>query len=339
MEPLADNDLRVTPLKKDDSVLAMKRAFLKLGVASMADERDDIGVKTHSRDRALRLLKGQVLEAIVDDKKNADKWNFTAVPLECFGKTMDDILIAFLNWSRLEDDDQYYDVSKAFVRLGQYAEWMYTRREELRGLTSDSVQPGRKAWNMMASRDKLGRVVWWLDLASVEGLKELTAKDSLRFFVWFTHYLIFRHQTQHHGVVIVINLAQVDLSTFVSMVPPSLTRKLEHFTIDILPIDTKEMYITGSPRWCNLFMTMIKPFLSEALRRRTFALENPMELNNVLGTDCVPEGFGRSVKEISQEHHHKVQLLTPKEIFRAHGLKAPLAMQAGQGTNLLREWQ
>lgn len=338
VEPLAANDLRVSPTaavdsrKKNDSRLAVKRAFFRLGVG----EPDD-GVRTHCRNKALRLLKGHVLDAIVDDKKNADIWNFTATPLECFGKTMDDLLVAFLSWSKLDDDDECYDVSKAFARLGEYATWMHSRRDELRGITSDSIQPARKAWNIMTSQDKSGRVVWWLDLASVEGLKELSAQDSLRFFVWFAHYLIFRPQVQHHGVVIVVNLGRVDLATFVALVPPGLTRRLEHFTIDVLPIQTKQMYVMGSPIWCNVFMTMIKPFITEEMRRRMITIQNATKLQNDLGIDCIPEGFGRTVKEIASEQTMKEHLMIPREIFRAHGIEAPLVLPT-EPAPLLREW-
>lgn len=335
-EPLPANDMRVTPtaatMKKDNSVT---RAFFRLGVG---EPDDGVTIRTHCRQKALRLLKGHVLDAIVDDKKNAEKWNFTAVPLECFGKTMDDLLVAFLHWSKLEDDNECYDVSKAFARLGEYAAWMHARHDELTGITNDSIQPARKAWNIMTSEDKLKRVVWWLDLASVEGLKELTAQDSLRFFVWFAHYLIFRPQVQHHGVAIVINLAQVDLATFLLMLPPNLTRKLEQFTINVLPIQTQQMYTISSPTWYNVFMGMIKPFITEEMRRRMVAFGSPTELNDVLGIDCIPEGFGRTVKEIEREDAIRDQFIVPREIFRAHGFEAPLVLPK-EPAPLLREWQ
>lgn len=339
-EPLDTSDMRVTPraaeqLKKEGSSnrLAVKRAFLRFGVG----EPDD-GVRTHCRQKALRLLKGHVLDAIVDDKKNAEQWNFTSVPLECFGKTMDDLLVAFLAWSKIEDDDECYDVSKAFARLGDYAAWMHSRRDELRGITNESVGDARKAWNIMTSQDKLGRVVWWLDLASVEGLEKLTVQDSLRFFVWFAHSLIFRPQVQHHGVAIVTNLGKVDLATFLSMLPPNLTRKLERFTINILPIKTEQMYVTGSPTWCNFFMTIIKPLISDELRRRMVTLESPAALNKVLGVDCVPEGFGMTVKEIAAHDALQAELIVPREIFRAHGIEAPLVLPE-EPAPLLREWK
>ena len=334
-EPLEENDLRVSPTaagmkaKKDDSV---KRAFFRLGVGEIDD-----GIKTHCREKALRLLKGNVLDAIVDDKKNAEKWNFTAVPLECFCKTMDDLLMAFLHWTKLEDEDGCYDVSKAFGRLGDYAEWMYVRRDELRVITNDSIQPARKAWNIMTSQSDR-TVIWWLDLSSVECLEELTAVDSLRFFVWFAHSLIFRPQVHHHGVVIVINLAQVHLGKFMSMLPANLTRKLEHFTIDILPIQTKKLYVTGSPIWCNLFMTMSKPLLSADMRRRVVALENPKELHHILGIDCIPEGFGRTFKETHAECPVREQKsVIPREIF-CDDADVPLVLPE-EPAPLLREWQ
>lgn len=334
-EPLSEDDLRVRPTvadkKKNDSALAMKRAFFRMGIG----ETDD-GVRTHCRNKALRLLKGHVLDAIVDDKKNADKFNFTAVPLECFGKTMDDLLVAFLAWSKIEDDDECYDVSEAFKRLGEYATWMHLRRDELRGITNDSIQTARKAWNIMTSQDRSGRVVWWLDLATVEGLKELTAQDSLQYFVWFAHDLIFRHQVQTHGLNIVINLGQMNLVSFVSMVPPSLTRKLEKFTINILPIMTKQMYVMGSPTWCSVFLKLTRPFIAEEMRQRMITVQKSKQLHNDFGIDCIPEGFGKSVKEIASERYlGKEQLLIPREIF--HG-RSTLVLPDEPPEQLLREW-
>lgn len=336
-KPLEANDLRVAPSRSmkqldRDSVLAVKRAFFKLGVG----EPDD-GVRTHCLQKALRLLKGLVLDAIVDDKKNAEKFNFGSVPLECFGKTMDDTLVAFLAWSKLQGDNECYDVSKAFERLGEYATWMHSRREELKGLSNDSVQRARRSWNIMTSTEKGGRVVWWLDLASVEGLKELTAQESLQFFVWFAHSLIFRTDVQQRGVVIALNLARVDLTTFLAMLPPNLTRRLEQFTINILPIETRQMYVTGSPRWSKIFTTVVKPFMTDDLRSRMIAFESTADLSSELGIDCIPEGFGRTVKDVAMDNAKTEELFVPREIFQVHGIEAPIILPK-EPTPLLREW-
>ena len=189
----------------------------------------------------------------------------------------------------------------------------------------------------MTSQDRSGRVVWWLDLATVEGLKELTAQDSLQYFVWFAHALIFRPQVQQHGLNIVINLGQIHLGAFVSMVPPNLTRKLEQFTIDILPIKTKQMYVMGSPIWCNVFLKMTRPFITEEMRQRMLTVQSSKQLHNDLGIDCIPEGFGKSVKEIASEQTQKgkEQLLIPREIFHAH---STLVLPDEPPEPLLREW-
>ena len=339
-----DDDLRVrksgTSKKNEAFALARKHAFLNFGIvtnfyAKLEDDSD--GAHTGSKDKALRLLKGLILDAIVDDKQNSEKWNFTTVPLRCYNKTMDDVLVAFLQWAKTEDDNPLYDVSKTFARVEEYATWMYARQDDLRGLTNESIQRAWNAWNIKVSRDREGRVVSWVDLASVGDIKELTAKDSLRLFVWFAHYLLFRHQTQQNGVVLVVNMARVDLRSFVSMLPPSLGRKLEQLTKGILPIKIKQIYMIGSPKWCNVFMTMIKTVLSKDMRERAVVLENTTDLEEVIGPDCVPEGFGRFMSSHESPHPAQVPLMSEEEgtLLRPTDVRL-ISREHGE---LLREWQ
>lgn len=342
--PLEEEDLRIhkkaTSKKNEDSALARKRAFLNLGVATnfYAKLHDDSDVAhTRSKDKALRLLKGLILDAIVDDKQNSEKWNFTTVPLKCYNKTMDDVLVAFLQWAKTEDENPFYNVSKAFARVQEYATWMHARRDDLRGLTNESIQRAWNAWNIKVSHDKEGRVVSWVDLASVGDIKELTAKDSLCLFVWFAHYLVFRHQTKQNGIVVVVNMARVDLRSFVSMLPPSLGLKLEQLAKGILPIKIEQIYMIGSPKWCNVFMTMIKTLLSQYMRRRAVVLESPTDLDEVVGPDCVPEGFGRCMSPQVSPHSAEVPLVSEEQgtLLRPTDVRL---ISREHGT-LLREWQ
>lgn len=353
LEPLEEQDLRDykndNPKKNGESALARKRALLKLGVATnLGCVHDDAG----SKDKALRLLKGHVLDTIVNDKKNSQKWNFTTVPLKCYNKTMDDVLLAFLHWAKTEDENQFYDVAKAFARVEEYATWMYARRDDLRGLTNESIQPAWNAWNIQVSRDAEGRVVWWMDLASVGDInKELTAGDSLRLFVWFAHYLIFRHQSQNNGIVIVVNMARVDFRTFVSMLPPSLSWKLERLAKGVLPIKIKQIYVTGSATWCDVFLKMINPFLSKDMKRRAVALE---DLEEIMGANCVPEGFGRCTNNQASSHSAQARPVSKNnsqeqqvELLRewqsqGHGTllrPADVSLQITKEKELLRDWQ
>jgi hypothetical protein len=347
-EPLEEQDLRAykngNPKKNDDSALARKRALLKLGVATnLGCVHDDAG----SKDKALRLLKGHVLDAIVNDKKNSQKWNFMTVPLKCYNKTMDDVLVAFLQWAKTEDENQFYDVTKAFVRVEEYATWMYANRDDLRGLTNESIEPAWNVWNIKVSRDGEGRVVWWMDLAAVGDInKDLTAGDSLRLFVWFAHYLLFRHQTQNNGIVIVVNMARVDFRTFVSMLPPNLGRKLERLATRVLPIKIKQIYVTGSPKWCHVFLKMINPFLSKAMKRRIVALE---DLEKITGADHVPEGFGKCMNNQASSHSAQVRPKSKNssqeqgELLRewGHGtvLRPANVSPISKEEELLREWE
>ena len=204
--------------------------------------------------------------------------------------------LRFIEWAKDDTKRRCYNITKAFERVEEYATWMDERSEDLAGMTNESIQPAWNAWNMQTSRDNKGRVVWWMDLSSVDKLQELTANESLRLFVWFAHYLLFRHQTQQHGVVVVLNMARVDLRTFLSMLPPNMERKIEKLTMGVLPIKTSQIYVTASPKWSKVFMTVAKPFLSQQMRERIVVLKSAKELDDSLGADCVPDGFGKSMK-------------------------------------------
>jgi hypothetical protein len=181
-----------------------------------------------------------------------------------------------------------------------------------------------------------------MDLASVGDInRELTAGDSLRLFVWFAHYLIFRHQSQNNGIVIVVNMARVDFRTFVSMFPPSLGWKLERLATGVLPIKIKQIYVTGSTTWCDIFLKMMNPLLSKDRKRRAVALE---DLEEIMGPNCVPEGFGRGtnsqasslsahVRPVSKNNSQEQQQQQQQQQQQLQ------QQQQQQQVELLREWQ
>jgi hypothetical protein len=65
-------------------------------------------------------------------------------------------------------------------------------------------------------------------------------------------------------------------------------------------------------------------------------VQKSKQLHNDFGIDCIPEGFGKSVKEIASERYlGKEQLLIPREIF--HG-RSTLVLPDEPPERLLREW-
>ena len=85
-----------TPEEKREQ---MRRAMSGLGISPMqlcdsADDGESGIVCTRSKDRALRLIKGHIVDAIASND-STDKWDFAWSPVQCFNKSMDDILLAF----------------------------------------------------------------------------------------------------------------------------------------------------------------------------------------------------------------------------------------------------
>jgi len=245
-------------LENDDDAKQVKKLFAetrvdggKKSVWEMTLETlhmSDAG-KSKKEDRTCQTAEQALvqLQTWVQEKKD---WEFATTPFDEFRATKEDLLQAFVHWSRKggketdKEDSVSYNVSQAFRRLESYVEWMDKNCQtlDLRGRTMKEIH---QAWNMRLTHDKHGRLIWWIDVDIID-LKHikhnLSTEDSLRYFVWLSHLVLFDKSAQVNGMTIVNgigNKRMIDMLTCISM---DLGTKLDRLTIGILPVKM-ESYI------------------------------------------------------------------------------------------------
>ena len=279
----------------------------------MADEnthKDDVRAETF--ESALEMIK-TMLAAVKDEHP---KWQFTLTPLEQLNATLDDVLTAFVMWSK-KDGDTFFNVSNAFRRLDSYATWMEQHRSDLEApLTVDSIRAAAHAWQLKITHAVSGPVVWWIDLTSLDvaSIKSsISHTDSLRYVVWLTHIVILDKKAQEHGMIVVQNMASKRMIETMTLVPMELGTKIDRYTIGVLPIKMKVCYIFNHRPWLGLLLGITKVFMSKKMRSRMITIpakDNPQSvIDEAIGRDNIPIGiqglegsleediaFGQSVK-------------------------------------------
>ena len=238
-----------------------------------------------------------------------DMWDFGATPFSEFGRTLDDLLGAFLLWARTggeeedeEDDaaasapDRQINVTKAFRRLESYAEWMQDNSEELTAepLTAASVRDDLEPWKMSTSPDRRGRLVWWIDLGQMDvaRVKEQSPAGVLRAFVWYAHYVLFDERAQTRGMVFMENCAEMGFIQSITLVPMSVGTKLDRLTMGVLPIKMKALYIFEVAMWMSLFMKMAGMFMSNKMKERILICDDYSGVEEIVALEHIPKGFG-----------------------------------------------
>lgn len=241
-------------------------------------------------------------------------WDFRSSPHEQFHKTLDDTFLCFIKWAKLKTRGQEdtYNVSKALRRIEAYAEWMEENAGDLvePPLTPASVKEALDACQLKVSIDKDENFVWWFDLNAMDREKiknEIKIEDSLRSFVWYAHYIMFHPNAQDGGMTIVENVAKVGFFESFSMVPMSLSAKLNGLTIGVLPVKLKKLYLLEAPGWMRTFMRIVSVFLSKKMKSRIVILDDWSKVAEELGEDCIPKGFGKlegslQVDAVEQEY-------------------------------------
>ena len=146
------------------------------------------------------------------------------------------------------------------------------------------------------SYDKYGYIVWWVDIGAFDSkaLKEASDVDSLRVFVWFSHFLMFDEQAQKKGVVIVENCAKIGFWSAMTLIPPKVGAKIDRLTIGVLPVKMKKFIILECSTWMNILIAIMRPFLSKKLRSRITNYGNDYKkvAEELGGLEYYVKGFG-----------------------------------------------
>lgn len=299
------------------------------GMAEGEHKTGDVIVET--LDEGIELLKAHVAEMdrrLQEEKtgKDDDKckgksslwfssW-MDLVPLNEFQATQEDFLIAFLKWSKKDEDEPSSrdkkkkntktsaatksNVTKASRRLDSYFEWMRDNMAETlqeRPLTFESVADAAKIWDIQVTIDENGRFIWWIDISLMNRLKEMAPLEHVRYVVWFSHMVMLDTNAQDNGAVIVENCGRIGFFKMMTLMPMELSAKLDRLTIGILPVKMKAIHMFGAATWMHVIIGMMKPFMSKKMRERMIIInEKKADLqaycdNLVGGRKHIPDGF------------------------------------------------
>ncbi|CAB9529259.1 unknown protein [Seminavis robusta] len=234
---------------------------------------------------------------LVQDKN----WEFATTPFEDFNATKEQLFQAFVHWSRKSGDDgeaaTTYNPSKALRCLEAYVEWMDKNCQDMNLKGSTMVEIAEKLKTKI-THDKKGRLVWWFDIGGLvlkDIKKNVPPEDTLRFFVWMSHLVLFDKGSQENGFVFVEafgrNTGMMEMFTVVTM---DLSTKLDRLTIGILPVKMEKCFIYDNPTWIRVMMALLSPFLTKKMKQRIVSIPNkanPMEfLEEEVGKDNIPVG-------------------------------------------------
>ena len=327
-EPTTAAGMMAAMARHGDGTNVMKESIQTFSNVDGVDRKGDVMVPATDMGQA-RASIGAMLEearakAKADGKKKEkkkkkkagaggeDMWDFGATPFSEFGRTLDDLLGAFLLWARTggeeeeeeeEGDDaaasspdRQINVTKAFRRLENYAEWMQDNSEELTAepLTAASVRDDLEPWKMSTSPDRRGRLVWWIDLGQMDvaRVKEQSPAGVLRAFVWYAHYVLFDERAQTRGMVFMENCAEMGFIQSITLVPMSVGTKLDRLTMGVLPIKMKALYIFEVAMWMSLFMKMAGMFVSSKMKERILICDDYSGVEEIVALEHIPKGFG-----------------------------------------------
>jgi len=291
--------------KHSDGTNYVKESIKTFSNPFGSDKKGDIWVATKAEGVAkLKEMTDADRENRKEDSKKYKRWDFRASPHEHFGMTLEDTYAAFVQWALKEDEETgesssqaAFNISKAFRRIESYADWMEDNGDEITEspLTADSIHEANKAWGMKSSIDKNGNYVWWLDFKQLdkEAIRNtISLKDSLRYMVWYAHFIMYNENAQNNGIVFIEALAHVGFIESMTLVPMKLGVKLDRLTIGILPIKMKSLYILQSPRWVEMFSKVLGLFMSKKMKERMLMLKDFSEIEDIVGKECIPQVFG-----------------------------------------------
>ena len=257
-----------------------------LGMSEGKNKRHDVYVK--NKQEGINVLK----ELVEISQKVDEKYKMDLTPFQDFDASMDTLLRSFVHWSYA---DNKYNISKAFRRLESYVKWMDDNRRIIgQKLTNEERKDAHRIWGPMKLTKSGSTLVWWFDVTTIDikAVKRFDHDITIKYFVWICHYMLFQ---DFEDVILMENLEGLNMIETFTMVPPDIGAKMDRFTIGVLPIRLKNVYLIHNPRWMAIILALMKPFLSKKMRRRMISLNKKENLEDffskTVGADAVPTGF------------------------------------------------
>ena len=268
-------------------------------------------------DEALKMLQRMLKESAATSNED---WSFSTSPLGSFRKTVDDILLAFIRWSMV---DNYHDnpadgnacaligginhppsetdkinVSKAFRRLTSYRQWMQSVSSDLQDpLTYQSIKSTLSIFSLHVSHDECDRLVWYVNLGKTElaNLKSLLPRETTRMFVWIAHLLFLDEKAQKNGLVVVDDMSDIAFWDYMTMLPIQVGISVDRFLISVTPLKAKNVVLMHRPKWAEIGYSLLSWFLTKKMKSRVTMVEKGEE-NEILkkvvgGSRYIPVDF------------------------------------------------
>ena len=322
-------------------------AFSKLGsswshvigeyrsVISSADGKELKGdvYAVNGFEEGLILIKQMIKDEALKSDKNELLWSFQTSPLGDFGKTVDDLLKAFLRWSIVDNhltngharddngcsligginhypsESEKINVSKAFRRLTAYTQWMQSVSDDLSTshLTYESIAPSLEIFSINVTHDNCGRLVWWVDLGKtkIDALKAQSTADTTRMFVWVAHLLFLDDAAQTKGLVVIDDMAEIGFWEYMTMLPLKVGISVDRFLISVTPLKAKNVLMMHRPKWAEIAYGLLSWFLNERMKSRVTMVEKGEEetiLNKAVGGKAfIPSGFGNTNGQVEED--------------------------------------
>jgi len=275
------------------------------------DESSD-EILTGSTEEALARLHEMVQGAASDEER---LWQLNGVHLGTFaseGKTMDDVLLAFLQWCQKDEDRAAcrFNLSKAMRRLTAFATFQDKHYEQFFDTPVDpSEAEFQKAHKMMALdipswTTDTGCALWTLDVKEVDVSEAWSDRAMVR-YMWFVMLKsLFDEACCQEGVVIVENI-DCGARTFYKL--SGATKNTEAVFLEMcygaMPFKMKKCIITGSPWWMNMMLGVMRMFMSTKMSKRI--VNTDMKgLHREVGAHNLPKG----VFEGTRDYEHRYQV-------------------------------
>lgn len=241
----------------------------------------------------------KLMEDASKDPKDKEAFSFPNTPLELLKASTDDLLKAFVVWSKGSDDTQY-NVTKAFRRLTSYARWMVKHCGEgnVKEI-DDSLKTAHDCWKMHVTVGSDGQLVYWIDLGQLDTTKikkELPHAVSVKYVVLMTHLMLLNKNAQDNGMIMIQGMANKGFMEMMTLVPMDIATKLDRLTIGVLPLRVNSMHMLTMPRWSRVLFALMGPFMSKKMKSRMQIAPADADLQAIAeqvagGKAQVPVGF------------------------------------------------
>ena len=265
----------------------------------------------------------EAFNSFLDMAKNKD-WQFASTPFKDFKATKEDLFKAFVHWSRKsEDDETHYNPSKGFRRLEEYVKWMDNNGKGLE-YNITGMKKVHDAWKSKITHDKQGRLVWWIDVGALDFkfIKTIPPNDTLSYFVWFSHLVLFDKSSQENGFVVVESMGHAGMMESMTAISMDVSTKLDRLTIGVLPIKMESCIIFNNPTWIRIVMALMTPFMGKKMRKRIVMLPNKTHpqayFDETLGKENIPVDFaqleGTIGKDIAEDMFDQAMSVITDEV-------------------------